>query len=887
MIKKGTRLSLFLTAVLGFLSISVGHAAFQTGENGATDSYDGQVTLRKPVCYISGSPNVYYPSIEKALKVAESTSGSQTVYVIPGANPTIQSDCTIAAGDSLILPYSGETYEDSSRSTNGSYFADATASLVTSNRKSLVTVADNVTITNYGRLVVGGVLGTQPQPLTGATIGNYSEIQLGDGAKIVNDGTHHTKSSDMNGMLQLFGYIKSSKENPTVDPRVSLSTGARIKMPFVIYDFRGGSYTYACQQENYMPFNVYDFPNCHAEILCDSSSYLIGLVSFQTSAGETLSEANVICPSSATGLFKIASGTVSIRYRPATFGYSTNDCTTAITSLSQANRTTIRINGQVEFSSIKMSIKALIASVTIDTSTMVPGFCHKFNIFLDSGSVTMNNQMKFTTGFQFTVAPGATLTVNNKVCMYQNFVCEILYSGAYRTSFLGSASLINNGTVNLNSAFGGKILTNTETGTINTGSGFTNYATVTEAIQVEGSSVTAKVSKTESRTETAVAIMASKRFDSNSDTAYQYSYLGEKTLSAGKVYSSKDLIDSDEYGWFASDSSDYVYGIRYVLNSPTASMPSGYVDSFYSNGGNVALLAPTNTDVNYSLEGLYYDEACTSANKLPLEADGDPYIVPNTAKSFVGGKNFITLYAKWNDLTAGSYSVSVVSKKQAANKQSITESSAVVTEVPTSDTFTLQNKTGNQIYYYSGINASAGTGTFNVSTFNGYTIQVRDAANSLVDTISVNASGNSSDGSKVSGFVISPSACGIEKDYTLSVSENYSNSPTAYTISVSGDTSELKQGKKRTFSASGVDSMINFGISLSYQWSSSDSSVPGYTPANEREFGIVNNYTKSTILLWGKEVAAVTVTLNSVADGSIVLASSRTIGLNAVSVKVG
>ena len=38
MIKKGTRLSLFLTAVLGFLSISVGHAAFQTGENGATDS---------------------------------------------------------------------------------------------------------------------------------------------------------------------------------------------------------------------------------------------------------------------------------------------------------------------------------------------------------------------------------------------------------------------------------------------------------------------------------------------------------------------------------------------------------------------------------------------------------------------------------------------------------------------------------------------------------------------------------------------------------------------------------------------------------------------------------------------------------------------------------
>ena len=98
MIKKGTRLSLFLTAVLGFLSISVGHAAFQTGENGASDSYDGQVTRRKPVCYISRSPNVYYPSIEKALEVAKNTTGSQTVYVIPGANPTIKSNCTIASG---------------------------------------------------------------------------------------------------------------------------------------------------------------------------------------------------------------------------------------------------------------------------------------------------------------------------------------------------------------------------------------------------------------------------------------------------------------------------------------------------------------------------------------------------------------------------------------------------------------------------------------------------------------------------------------------------------------------------------------------------------------------------------------------------------------------
>ncbi len=636
-----------------------------------------------------------------------------------------------------------------------------------------------------------------------------------------------------------------------------------------------------------MPFNVYDFPNCHAEILCDSTSYLIGMVSFQTSAGETLSDANVICPSSSTGLFRVTNGSILFRYKPATFGYSTNDCTTSITSLSQANRTTIHINGQVEFSSIKMSIKALIASVTIDTATMVPGFCHKFSIFLDSGSVTMNNPMKFTTGFDFTVASGATLTINNKACMYQNYVCEIAYSGAYRTGFLGNALLINNGTLILNSAFGGKILTNAETGTIKTGSGFVNYSTVTEAMNIEGSSVAAKVSASESHTESAVALMASKHYDSSGDIAYHYSYLGEKTLSANKVYSAKDLADSDEYGWFASDSSDFVYGIRYVLNSATASMPSGAVESFYTNGGNVPLLAPVNSDSNYSLEGLYYDEACTAANKLPLEADGDPYIVPSVATTFLNGKNYIKLYAKWNNLAAGSYTMSVVSKKQATNKQSIVESNPVITEVPTTNAFTLQNKTGQQIYYYSGINASAGTGTFNVSTFAGYTIVITNASDVAVETITVDANGNSSDGSKVSGFVISPTDCGIGKNYTLSVSENYSNSATAYKISVSGDTSELKQGKQRTFTASGVNPMLNFGIVLSYQWTSSESSVGGYTPPNEISFGIENKNTATTLNPFGKKTVSVTVTLITVADGSVVLANNRTASLEAVSVRYG
>lgn len=83
------------------------------------------------VAYILESPDVKYTSIEKALEVANSNiangSTSQNVIVITNTNPTINKDCSINNGVTLILPHSWTnetTYEYDNREGVNATFAD-------------------------------------------------------------------------------------------------------------------------------------------------------------------------------------------------------------------------------------------------------------------------------------------------------------------------------------------------------------------------------------------------------------------------------------------------------------------------------------------------------------------------------------------------------------------------------------------------------------------------------------------------------------------------------------------------------------------------------------------------------------------------------------------
>ncbi len=182
------------------------------------------------VCYIDSNVEANrYTSLEVALAKAKSTSGNQTIYVLPGLNKTIpiRINCEIATDDTLVLPYENETYHSYiNGSNNYAYLNEA-------NRQTYVQLKENIILTVNGTLTLGGVhnSGQGGQNPNGNTTGKYTEINLLSGAKIINNGT-----------INAYGYI-SGTLNSSNNGAAHIINNANsvVNMPFSITEHRGGS----------------------------------------------------------------------------------------------------------------------------------------------------------------------------------------------------------------------------------------------------------------------------------------------------------------------------------------------------------------------------------------------------------------------------------------------------------------------------------------------------------------------------------------------------------------------------------------------------------------------------------------------------------------------
>lgn len=582
----------------------------------------------KSVAYTQNDgTNTYYTSIESALK----STSSGTVYVIPGTNPTISHNCEIKSGVTLALPYEDDlkekhVLEDSARTGTGD-FADKKPDTY---RKSQVTIADKITLTNNGTLFVGGVLGRNGQAPTGRTIGNYSEITLGQGAHITNSGE-----------LTCYGYIKekTAKNGSSVD---SINSG-KLNLPFVIYDFRGGAYSaYAVLidaelfggKRKACPFNVFDFPNIQGLVSLSDSSSIKGIVTAYASDAVQQTSAIIVGPSSLKPLICIESGTISYRY-DAPYGYAYNDILAS--DAKQVNKTTFYVSGEVSIASMSVTL-----GITMDTSKFCLPFSYKFDFEFISGRTTVSNRIKFLAGSRVHIQQGATLQVNNETTFYQNYVPKITYPGTLLyPSYASSSTLINDGKLVLNADFGGIIEANQTSGIITTESGFSSSTKNTEALTNKDY---------ENHTETAkITLVDTQKYVSGSDTEREYvapSSLNSSVLEKNKTYTSGKRSDNG-YGWH-SGSVKHIYGIRYVSNSSTATNPSDNPTSFNDGDSNdIVINDRSNQEAGKIFGGYYYDSELTK----PLDKNNDKKCVlkAGTAVNYLNGLNHITLYAKWTD----------------------------------------------------------------------------------------------------------------------------------------------------------------------------------------------------------------------------------------------
>lgn len=486
-----------ISAILGAISMGYGSWIIPS-LNEKHDEIVANPTT--PVCYIAGASSIKYTEIEKALEVAKNeanSSSKKTVVIIPSLNSrdktspiTMINDIdgdgivTIWPNVSLTIACTEDdaikdTYAHTKVSNASSIyrFADSEEDYDTY-VKSNVGLAPNTTlrIEQGGSLNIGGYtgIGKGEQTPTGHTVQDFAQLTMFDNSKI-----------DCFGTVNCYGYIKESSSNN--NSSLWANDASLFYLPFVIYDYRGGSYSAGAAQNGTaksFPFNIYDFPNIQPTIHLLHGASFYGYVTVTASGTTTYKEAEAI---GNKGLFRLSENSeVSWKYQSPSPKYSyvydlrqnkTNN------GYNYVSKTKVKI----EKGTLTVSSMSLNVGVSINTSDYYLPISYKYDIEVKKGAkLTILDKVKFLFGSSLMVNEGANAEFSNSVAFYQKYVDQVSTGVAGKDIYpqdLGPAKLTNNGSLVLNSSFAGFVDNSKQnSGVVSTGSSYSSYVNVNEVI---------------------------------------------------------------------------------------------------------------------------------------------------------------------------------------------------------------------------------------------------------------------------------------------------------------------------------------------------------------------------------------------------------------------
>lgn len=450
------------------LTMPIAYSSFYIDNalNGVKNNLQPENPEEQIVAYVDNA-NTLFTSIEAALAYAENDSNSNYIYVIPNTNPTIKDDCRVASGDHLIIPYSYTNINVAPSGTDASSvvslsdidpttegtpacrlgtsadFADATETLVNTNRKNSIHIEDGVTleIASNAELLISGITGHTGVALSAQTSGSYTELVLGESTKIVNNGT-----------IKCAGYIKTKSLNN--NSLVIMKSNSKAYMPFVVYDYEGGASTVVAYcTSNISPFLGYNMPNIQSKITCNYRSTIYGLVDLYTGGGmgtdpqHNLSSVPIIGykDSSEEALFELDSQNsyLDIIYNNNNEKYTINDWSSGTSPTTELN-----FYGDCSINSMTISVKAIGSSpVNISTYGLYFPISYLHKISVSSGTLKINSQLKFLTGTSLTVNNDANLLINANTIFYSSFQDNYGLTSVRYPNNLESSYLLNLGKV--------------------------------------------------------------------------------------------------------------------------------------------------------------------------------------------------------------------------------------------------------------------------------------------------------------------------------------------------------------------------------------------------------------------------------------------------------
>lgn len=416
--------------------------------------------------------NNYY-TIEDALDIA--TSG-QTIFVLNDTAFATQEIAgvlyndvkfkTVKTGVTLLLPFNeNDTVGHIGAGKEGSDNYKATAALTgTAKLYKTLVIPEGIEVIVNGKLIVGAQTGTTVAGgVQNAVSGNYCEISLG-GTITLNNAT-----------LEVYGYIKGNGEitanNTTVIENLCITgwLGGRESAGRYIGDGKSLITSTNVNNPVQFPFSHYELRSVQLSITLHKGSKHQGYVKIATSAiagiSAQINEAWLTFVSSDSNE---SSGLVRMKSSDA-----------KVVKTFKGGRIGIETHGSVEDGYTSITLKVATMTISMTSEKVFFPICGKTDIVIKSGTFTQKYKYKLMPGSSLTIENGATLNQNGSIVVYTGDFKDV--TDTHYPSGLGDARFTVDGTLNINGAFGGKVLSTTA-GKVVVGAN----ATITDVYSPEG-----------------------------------------------------------------------------------------------------------------------------------------------------------------------------------------------------------------------------------------------------------------------------------------------------------------------------------------------------------------------------------------------------------------
>lgn len=416
--------------------------------------------------------NNYY-TIEDALAVA--TSG-QTIFVLNDTAFASQEIAgvlyndvkfkTVKTGVTLLLPFNeNDTVGHIGAGKEGSDNYKATAALTgTAKLYKTLVIPEGVEVIVNGKLIVGAQTGTTVAGgVQNGVRGNYCEISLG-GTITLNNAT-----------LEVYGYIKGNGEitanNTTVIENLCITGWLGGSESAGRYIGDGEPLLTSTNVKNPMqfPFSHYELRSVQLSITLHKGSKHQGYTKIATGAVAVLpAQINEAWLTFASSDSNESSGLVRMKSSDA-----------KVVKTFKGGRVGIETYGSVEDGYTSISLKVATMTINMTSEKVFFPICGKTDIVIKSGTFTQKYKYKLMPGSSLTIENGATLNQNGSIVVYTGDFKDV--TDTHYPSGLGDARFTVDGTLNINGAFGGKVLSTTA-GKVVIGAN----ATITDVYSPEG-----------------------------------------------------------------------------------------------------------------------------------------------------------------------------------------------------------------------------------------------------------------------------------------------------------------------------------------------------------------------------------------------------------------